>query len=151
MAERTWFRTVIIMQPFCLQATMNAKNASPSRTRGTQTLDPRRVWDSHGYYPNGWNKPVQTAASAADLRPAYFAFGIFARPSPSMRRPVDVKAHFCFLVFFNSVPIQLGRPCRHPSIRTLCERSSLGARWVFSFSRCCCLIIDLSSYLFGGA
>ena len=25
------------------------------------------------------------------------------------------------------------RLCRHPSIRTLCERFSLGARWVFSF------------------
>src|ERR1700730_1221324 len=51
--------------------------------------------------------------------------------------------------FLQSVPIQLSRPCRHPSIRTLCERSSLGARWVFSFSRCCYLIIDLSSHLFG--
>ncbi len=65
---------------------------------------------------------------------------------PSMRRPVDVKAHFFFLLssFFPSVPIQPSRPCRHPSIRTLCERYSLGARWVFSFSRCCYLIIDLS-------
>ncbi len=51
--------------------------------------------------------------------------------------------------FFPSVPMQLSRPCRHSSIRTLCERFSLGARWVFSFSRCCYLIIDLSSYLFG--
>src|SRR6202035_357443 len=39
--------------------------------------------------------------------------------------------------FLQSVPVQLSRPCRHPSIRTLCERYSLGARWVFSFSRCC--------------
>jgi hypothetical protein len=31
------------------------------------------------------------------------------------------------------------------------ERYSLGARWVFSFSRCCYLIIDPSSYLFGGS
>jgi hypothetical protein len=46
---------------------------------------------------------------------------------------------------FQCVPIQLSRPCRHPSIRTLCERYSLGARWVFSFSRCCYLIIDLGS------
>ena len=29
--------------------------------------------------------------------------------------------------------------------------STLGARWVFSFSRCCYLIIDLSSHLFGGS
>ena len=54
-----------------------------------------------------------------------------------------------FLSFFLSIPIQLSRPCRHPSIRTLCERYSLGARWVFSFSRCCYLVIDLSSRLFG--
>jgi hypothetical protein len=52
--------------------------------------------------------------------------------------------------FFQSVPTQLSRPCRHPSIRTLCERHSLGARWVFSLSRCCHLIIDFSSYLLGG-
>src|SRR5258708_39490142 len=69
-----------------------------------------------------------------------------------MRRPVEVKAHFFFLLsfflsFFQSVPIHLSRPFLHPSIRTLCERSSLGARWVFSFSRCCYLIIDLCSYL----
>src|SRR5580765_4385187 len=67
-----------------------------------------------------------------------------------MGRPVDVKAHFFFLLCFQSVPIQLSRPCRHPSIRTFCERYSLGARWVFSFSRCCYLIIDLSSYLWVG-
>jgi hypothetical protein len=30
------------------------------------------------------------------------------------------------------------------------ERYSLGARWVFSFSRCCYLIIALSSYLWVG-
>src|SRR3984957_16376092 len=54
-----------------------------------------------------------------------------------------------FSFFFQSVPSQLSRPCRHPPIRTLCERYSLGARWVFSFSRCCYLIIDLSSRLFG--
>jgi hypothetical protein len=52
------------MQPSCLQATMNAENASLSRTRGTQALDPGAS-DSWGHYPNGWNKPVQTAASAA--------------------------------------------------------------------------------------
>ena len=32
-----------------------------------------------------------------------------------------------------------------------CERLSLGARWVFSFSRCCYLISVLSSHLFGGS
>jgi len=51
--------------------------------------------------------------------------------------------------FFPSVPIQLSRPCRHPFIRTLCERYSPGARWVFSFSRCCYLIIDLSPHFCG--
>jgi predicted pyridoxine 5'-phosphate oxidase superfamily flavin-nucleotide-binding protein len=38
MAERTWFRTATTMQPFCLLATMNAENASPSRTRATQLI-----------------------------------------------------------------------------------------------------------------
>jgi len=60
-----------------------------------------------------------------------------------------MSRHTLLSSFFQSVPIQLSRPCRYPSIRTLCERYSLGARWVFSFSRCCYLIIDLSSYLFG--
>jgi hypothetical protein len=66
-----------------------------------------------------------------------------------MRRPVDVKAHFRFVLSPESIPIQLSRPSRHPSIHTLCERYSLGARWAFSFGRCCCLVIDLSSYIFG--
>jgi hypothetical protein len=39
MAERTWFRTVTITQPFCSQATMDAENVSPSRTRDTKAID----------------------------------------------------------------------------------------------------------------
>ena len=54
MVERTWFSTGITMQPFCLQATMNAENVSLSSTRGTQAVD-----------------------TLAD-----FAFAIFARLSP---------------------------------------------------------------------
>src|SRR5258708_23329497 len=61
-----------------------------------------------------------------------------------------MSRHTFLSSFFQSVPIQLSRPCRHPSIRALCERYSLGARWVFSFSRCCYLIIDLCSYLWAG-
>ena len=38
MPERTWFRTVIIMQPFSLRTTMNAENASPKRTRDTKAI-----------------------------------------------------------------------------------------------------------------
>src|SRR6267378_2963771 len=58
-----------------------------------------------------------------------------------MRRPVDVKAHFRFLSSFReSVPIQLSRPCRHPSIRTLCERifarCQVGVLGIFSSSLC---------------
>jgi hypothetical protein len=37
--------------------------------------------------------------------------------------------------FFQSAPIQPSRRCRHPSIRTLYERYSLGARWVFLFQQ----------------
>jgi hypothetical protein len=44
--------------------------------------------------------------------------------SPSMRRPVSVKAffHFFFLLlclFFQMIPIEPSRLCHHPSIRTL--------------------------------
>jgi hypothetical protein len=46
--------------------------------------------------------------------------------TPSMRRPVSVKPffHFFFLLlyclFFQIIPIEQSRLCRHPSIRTLC-------------------------------
>ena len=64
-----------------------------------------------------------------------------------MRRPVSVKSDFlfppvrrffsfCFLLFscayFASEPSRL---CRHPSIRTLFERFSLGASWAYSFQQ----------------
>jgi hypothetical protein len=50
---------------------------------------------------------------------------------PSMRRPVSVKPFLSFFhsffflplyFFFPIVPIEPSRLCRHPSIRTLCER-----------------------------
>src|SRR5215475_6582482 len=41
-----------------------------------------------------------------------------------------MSRHTFSFFFFPAVPIQLSRPCRHPSIRTLGERYSLGARWV---------------------
>src|SRR4029077_11931312 len=45
----------------------------------------------------------------------------------------SVMSRHTFAFLFPSVcPVQLSRPCRHPSIRTLCERYSLGARWVCS-------------------
>jgi hypothetical protein len=63
-----------------------------------------------------------------------------------MRRPVSVKNVFLLLsyksvflsLFLSFLPVdsfalELSRLCRHPSIRTLCERYSLGAWWVFSF------------------
>src|SRR6266550_6112143 len=47
-----------------------------------------------------------------------------------MRRPVGVKSIlFCWTRCF----LQPSRHCRHPSIRTLDERLSLGASWAFSF------------------
>ena len=54
-------------------------------------------------------------------------------PSPSMRRPVDVKARFLFLL-----SVSLFLFSRAASVAILpsalfCERSSLGASWVFSF------------------
>jgi hypothetical protein len=60
-----------------------------------------------------------------------------------------MSRHTLSFFFLSVCSHQLSRPCRHPSIRTLCERYSLGARWVFSFSRCCYLIIDLSPHFCG--
>src|SRR5258706_11711701 len=55
------------------------------------------------------------------------------RPSPSMRRPVDVNAHFRFLL-----SVSLFRFSKAASVAILpsalfCERCSLGARCLFSF------------------
>ena len=54
---------------------------------------------------------------------------------PSMRRPVSVKLFSLFFSFFffflQIVPIGPSRLCRHPSIRTLVERFSLGASWAY--------------------
>ena len=78
---------------------------------------------------------------------------------PSMRGPVMSSLFFHFFLFFlflfissfsKIVPIEPSRLCRHPSIRTLCERLSLRASWVYSFSRCCYLVIDLCSPLWKG-
>src|ERR1700724_1589646 len=72
-------------------------------------------------------------------------------PSPAMRRPVDVNSHFRFLLF-----VSLFRFSQAASVAILpsalfCERFSLGASWVFSFQRCCYLIIDLCSHRFCGS
>src|ERR1700694_2033911 len=66
-----------------------------------------------------------------------------------MRRPVDVNAHFRFLLF-----VSLFRFSQAASVAILpsalfCERYALGASWVFSFQWCCYLIIDLCSHRFG--
>ncbi len=42
-----------------------------------------------------------------------------SRISPSMRRPVDVKAHFRVLLSVSLFLFSQAAPCRHPSIRTL--------------------------------
>jgi hypothetical protein len=51
--------------------------------------------------------------------------------------------------FLESVRFSQAAPVAILPFALFCERYSLGARWVFSFSRCCYLIIDLFSYLFG--
>src|SRR6202790_3328993 len=68
-----------------------------------------------------------------------------------MRRPVDVNAHFRFLLF-----VSLFRFSQAASVAILpsalfCERYSLGASWVFSFQRCCYLRTDLCSQRFCGS
>src|ERR1035441_6866010 len=50
-----------------------------------------------------------------------------------MRRPVVVKQNLHPSLFLGKVFLRRVKPCRYPSIRTLSERFSLGASWVFSF------------------
>src|ERR1700732_4773849 len=68
-----------------------------------------------------------------------------------MRRPVDVKAHFRFLLSVSLFPFSQAASVAILPSALFCERYSLGARWVFSFSRCCYLIIVLSSHRFCGS
>src|SRR6202140_2927813 len=65
-----------------------------------------------------------------------------------MRRPVDVKAQFRFLLSVSLFPFSQAAPVAILPSALFCERYSLGARWVFSFQWCCYLIIDLCSHRF---
>jgi hypothetical protein len=73
-------------------------------------LDPLRGSSSLIVMPTGYPKSEQLPSALC--RPG--SCGL----TPSMRRPVDVKAHFRFLLSM-SLRIQPSRLCRHPSIRTL--------------------------------
>jgi hypothetical protein len=53
--------------------------------------------------------------------------------SPSMRRPVDVKAHFDFLLSVSLLPLSQAASVAILPFALFCERFSLGAHWVFSF------------------
>jgi hypothetical protein len=50
-----------------------------------------------------------------------------------MRRPVDVKAHFRFLLFLSLFLFSQTAPLAILPFALFVERYSLGARWVFSF------------------
>jgi|SRR5712692_6405649 len=72
--------------------------------------------------------------------------------SPSMRRPVSVKAGFSFSSLLEVFSFEPSRLCRHPSIRTLLLSDFRSVQVGCSrFSRCCYLIIDLGSHLFDGS
>jgi hypothetical protein len=68
-----------------------------------------------------------------------------------MRRPVDVKAHFRFLLSVSLFPFSQAASVAILPSALFCERYSLGASWVFSFQWCCYLIIDLCSHRFCGS
>jgi hypothetical protein len=55
------------------------------------------------------------------------------RLSPSMRRPVDVKAHFCFLLSVSLFSFSEAASVAILPSALFGERCSLGAGWVFSF------------------
>ena len=65
-----------------------------------------------------------------------------------MRRPVDVKTHFRFLLSVTLFSFSQAASVAILPSALFGERDSLGARWVFSFSRCCYLISVLASHLF---
>jgi hypothetical protein len=54
------------------------------------------------------------------------------RKVPSMRRPVDVKAHFHFLLAVSLFPFSQAASVATLPSALLVERFSLGASWVFS-------------------
>ena len=58
----------------------------------------------------------------------------------------DVKAHFRFLLSMSLFPFSQATSVAILPSALFCERDSLGARWVFSFIRCCYLISVLSSH-----
>jgi hypothetical protein len=51
---------------------------------------------------------------------------------PSLTRPVDVQAHFLFLLSLNLFPFSQAAPVAILPSALFGERYSLGARWVFS-------------------
>src|ERR1700751_613824 len=65
-----------------------------------------------------------TIASSVDPRHPLF--------DPFLRRPVDVKAHFRFLLSVNLFPFSQAASVATLPSALLCERFSLGASWVFS-------------------
>ena len=71
--------------------------------------------------------------------------------TPSMRRPVDAKAHFHLLLSVNQFLFSQAASVAILPSALFGERYSLGARWGSRFSRCCYLISVLSSHLFGGS
>jgi hypothetical protein len=59
--------------------------------------------------------------------------GTTVQIGPSMRRPVDVKAHFRFLLSVSLFPFSQAAPVAILPFALFYERYSLGASWVFSF------------------
>jgi len=51
--------------------------------------------------------------------------------SPSMRRPVDVKAHFHFFLTVSLFPFSQAASVAILASALFCERYSLGASWVY--------------------
>ncbi len=50
-----------------------------------------------------------------------------------MRRPIDVKAHFFFLLSVSLFPVSQAASVAILPSALFCERYLLGASWVFSF------------------
>src|SRR5258708_34565511 len=83
--------------------------------------------------PGELSRPLSKVTGHCAQSKTWVLFLATSGLSPSMRRPVDVKAHFRFLLYMSLFPFSQAASVAILPSALFCERDSLGARWVFSF------------------
>jgi len=111
-------------------------SVSTNDTNDKRTLNSGRVSDTNHVVLNWFEELKQKVPlRRSEPRVDWAKRSRTSMPSPSMRRPVDVKAHVRFL-FFLSVSLfafSQAAPVAILPSALCCERSLLGASGVFSF------------------